>query len=176
MLPTTVTGKHYRSLLPKNIIFLLWVNSYSSSSGSNNHDPLFLQREHAVLRPREKLIFTMHVQTASVSAQERGEQRTRRLAERKPRGTLQGSRSCNSITWQKLKKQFSTRMALKGLRLGSSPPRKGSYLVSSPSALCPGTCNSESESVHVDVCRGRWCLGIQRPELCFMRCHLISVS
>lgn len=98
MLPTTVTGKHYSSLLPKNNIFLLWVNSYSSSSGSNNHGPLFLQRESAVLYPREKLISPRHVQAASASAQEQGEQRMRRPAERKPRGMLRVSRSCNRIT------------------------------------------------------------------------------
>lgn len=50
------------------------------------------------------------------------------------------------------KKAFPTRMALQGLRLGSSLPGKGSYLFSSPSTPCPGTCNSESESVHLDVC------------------------
>ncbi|XP_049679267.1 uncharacterized protein LOC126048387 isoform X2 [Accipiter gentilis] len=42
------------------------------------------------------------------------------------------------------KKAFPTRMALQGLRLGSSLPGKGSYLVSSPSTPCPGTCNSET--------------------------------
>ncbi|XP_049679268.1 uncharacterized protein LOC126048387 isoform X3 [Accipiter gentilis] len=42
------------------------------------------------------------------------------------------------------KKAFPTRMALQGLRLGSSLPGKGSYLVSSPSTPCPGTCNSEN--------------------------------
>lgn len=146
MLPTTETGKHYSSLLPQNNIFLLWVNSYSSSSRSNNHRPLFLQRQRDVLPPKEKLIATGLCPAAGgAEDKETSREEAKRDASR--------SHSWNRITWQKLKKLFPTRMALKGPSSGSPLPRKGSYLVPSPSALCPGACSSQSESVHVDVCR-----------------------
>lgn len=166
MLPTTVTGKHYSSLLPKNNIFLLWVNSYYSSSGSNNHSPL-LQTEYAGRSRFPKGMSWLHLPLRH----EHGEQPVRSTAEERAERDVPEDvnpamephdRNENSSSPLTLKALWAPFCLWKDL-----------ILVSSLSTPQPGTCNSKS---WVCLCgqllRGRQYPGIQ--EIWAASCSIIS--